>query len=199
MGTRLYGFKLTIPGSVYKPAEDTFLLAENMHLNGGEEVLEIGCGCGVLSLLAARKARRVVAVDLNSEAVKAAKANALANSLESKVEVRLGNLFEPLKPGKEKFDLIIFNPPYLPGNLKDSSIAEKAWIGGRGGREILDRFLNDAGKWLKPKGRIIFVQSSITGIKKTIRILKAQGFRAKILAEKKLFFETLYCVEAWIE
>jgi release factor glutamine methyltransferase len=191
----LYGLNLTIPRDVYKPAEDTFLLAENLRLNGREEVLEIGCGCGILSLLAARKAKRVVAVDINPSAVKATEANASANNLKEKIEARCGNLFEPLKLRKEKFDLIIFNPPYLPGETGKDYLVEAAWIGGKKGREILDKFLAGVKTWLKPDGRIIFVQSSITGLKETIRKLKTQGFRVRILAVEKLFFETLFCIE----
>ncbi len=58
-------------------------------------------------------ARRVVAVDINPAAVRCAQINALLNQLEQRIEVRRGDLFAPV--AGERFDLVLFNPPFLRG------------------------------------------------------------------------------------
>ena len=72
--------------------------------------LDVGTGCGVQALLAARHARRVVAVDLNPRALRLARINAALNGV-GHVEFREGDLFEPVEG--ERFDLIVANPPYV--------------------------------------------------------------------------------------
>ncbi len=58
---------------VYDPAEDSFLFAENFEVKEGEQVLDLGTGCGLLGILAAKKAERVVAVDFNPFAIRCCK------------------------------------------------------------------------------------------------------------------------------
>jgi len=126
---------------VYEPAEDTFLLAENMKVKESDVVLDMGTGCGILAVLAAVKAKKVVAVDINPYAIKCAKKNAEFNGVENKIEFRLGELFQPIS-SNETFDLIIFNPPYLPSAPhEERSWIEKAWAGGSSGRKVVDRFI----------------------------------------------------------
>ena len=62
--------------NVYEPAEDSFLFAENLDVKEGERVLDVGTGCGILGIIAAKKAGEVVAVDVNPYAVRCAKENA---------------------------------------------------------------------------------------------------------------------------
>ncbi|MFQ6064499.1 MAG: 16S rRNA (adenine(1518)-N(6)/adenine(1519)-N(6))-dimethyltransferase RsmA [Candidatus Bathyarchaeia archaeon] len=181
---------------VYKPAEDTFLLAENLVVGEGEVVLDMGTGCGILGILAAKKGAKVVAVDVNPYAVECARTNAKLNHVEGKVEIRLGNLYEPLKE-KEKFDVVIFNPPYLPskaGNQK--SWIERAWSGRPTGRYIIDNFIFEVSNHVKEGGRILLVQSSLSNIDETVRKLREVGFRVGIIAERKVAFERIVLVEA---
>jgi len=149
------------PG-VFKPGRLTrtsLLLAEAMRVEEGFEVLDLGCGTGILSLLAAKRgARRVVAVDVNPKALECTRLNAEANGLEDRVDPRLGSLFQPLKPG-ESFNLILFNPPYLPGRPR--SLLEAGWLDT--GETIL-RFLREAPAWLKPEGSIQMVYSTMAAL-----------------------------------
>ena len=87
------------------------------------EVLDMGTGSGVCAVIAARHARRVVAVDINAAAVRCARINALLNHVEQKIEVRHGDLFAPC--AGERFDLILFNPPFLRGPPRDDR--DRAW------------------------------------------------------------------------
>lgn len=176
--------------SVYQPAEDSYLVADNLVVRNYEEVLDVGTGCGILAILAARKAKRVVAIDIDKVAVECAKENVKRHGLEAKVEVRLGDLFNSLHPW-EKFDLIVVNPPYLP--VEDGI---KAWSGGVNGRALIDRFLGEVKCFLKPHGRILLLQSSLSGIEKTFTMLKDLKFNFKVIASKNLFFERLVLIEA---
>ena len=63
---------------VYEPAEDTFLFAENLNVKKDEWVLDLGTGCGILGVLAAKIADFVLAVDLNPIAVSFAKQNSIS-------------------------------------------------------------------------------------------------------------------------
>jgi len=190
--------KLVTPPDVYKPAEDTFLLLDNLKVRSGETVLEVGCGNGIVSLTAAQHANRVVATDINPSAVEAVKRNAKLNRLEGKVEARVGLLFKPV--AGERFDLIIFNPPYLPQEPKEKiGRLELAWSGGPTGREVSNMFIENVRTVLKEGGRVLLIQSSVSAGEKTIDHLKRKGFSVRVLGKRKLDFETLLCIEAQLK
>ncbi|MEM3736846.1 MAG: class I SAM-dependent methyltransferase [Candidatus Bathyarchaeia archaeon] len=188
--------KFLVPEDVYLPSDDSLLLAENFKVRDGEEVLEIGCGCGINALLAALRAGRVVATDINPSAAKATLWNARLNGLNGKVEVLVGDLFGPIGVG-EVFDVILFNPPYLPSTPEEGcSILEKSWQGGESGREVVDRFLEEVGDHLKKDGRIYLVQSTLSRIDETVKRLEEKGYWVRMLGETRFPFETIVCIEA---
>ena len=182
---------------VYEPAEDTFLIAE--HLKADGYVLEIGTGCGILSILTALKAKHVVATDINPHAAKCAKLNAKINGVSEKIDILVGDLFKPIRENST-FKTILFNAPYLPdgGNEEPrfKSPIDYAWSGGKGGRTVIDRFIQQAPKHLKPGGRILLVQSSLSDVEETIRKFRKQGLQARVVAERESFFETITLIEA---
>lgn len=183
--------------NVYEPAEDTFLLAEHLihNVNENDVVLDVGTGCGILAVTAAKKAKKVVATDINPFAIRCAKKNIHLNNVNEKVEVRKGNLFEPIKEN-EKFSLILFNAPYLPSEIWErTEWINKAWAGGLNGREIIDKFIHEAPKHLTEDGRILLVQSTLSNVEKTLENFRQNGLKAKIVAEKKTFFETIVLVQ----
>ncbi len=178
---------------VYVPAEDTMLLVNNLTVKKNDRVLEIGTGSGYVSLIAARDAKIVVGTDINIHAVKLAKLNAKLNNA-TNVDFVLGDLFGPIG---ERFDLVLINPPYLPRmNETSRSVIDSAWNGGRNGREVSARFLKEIEKYLSGSGRILMIQSSISDHERTLKILLAKGFEASTIAEERIFFETLYLIEA---
>jgi release factor glutamine methyltransferase len=181
---------------VYEPAEDTFLLAENLTVNENDAVLDVGTGCGILGILAAKKARKVIATDLNPHAVNCAKINAKLNNVASRMDILLGDLFQPIKRN-ERFSLILFNAPYLPSNPdEEKTWMGRAWAGGPAGRQLIDRFISEAPQYLNKNGRILLVQSSLSKIDETLRKFREAGLKARILAEKKVMFETIVLIEA---
>ncbi len=184
------GEKFRVFTDVYKPAEDTFLLAENLEINENERVLELGTGCGILSILSAKEKAEVVATDINQTTLECARGNAKIHEVEDRIDFRKGNLFETVRG--EEFDTIIFNPPYLPVHPSESSGTEleKAWDGGPDGREIIDRFLEEVEKYLKHGGRLLMLQSSLSGVEETLEKLE-EKFEVKT-KKKKFFFEEIY-------
>lgn len=156
---------------VYEPSDDTFLLAENLQVKRMSNTLEIGTGTGIIAIMAAMKARMVIATDINPHALKCTLKNIITNKAFN-VELREGDLFEPVK--NEKFDVILFNTPYLPSS-DDENIDDKldaAWNGGPDGRDVIDRFLEDVKNHLNPGGKVQLVQSSLSNVEKTLKRLK---------------------------
>jgi release factor glutamine methyltransferase len=184
---------------VYEPAEDSFLFAENLHVAVDEAVLDLGTGSGILAVLATKTAGSVVAVDVNPYAIRCAKDNAQLNSVKKKIDFLQGDLFSALNIDV-RFDLVLFNAPYLPSEEgEDTSWIGRAWAGGANGRAVVDRFIMEVATRLKPHGRVQLMQSTLTGVEETIRGFNEQGLCALVIAEQKLpFFETLTLIEAHV-
>lgn len=183
--------------NVYEPAEDSFLFAENLEVKEGDVVLDMGTGCGILGIIALEKAAKVVAVDISPYAVQCAKENAKLNGVSDKMFFVLGDLLTPIA-SKEKFDLILFNAPYLPSEaIEDDSWLERAWSGGVAGRQVIDRFISEAPKYLKRNGHIFLMQSTLSDANETLRKFEENGLKASVVAERALpFFEKIVLIKA---
>lgn len=189
-------FAFDVFESVYEPAEDSFLLAQNLQIKKDDLVLDIGTGCGIQAILTAQKVRKVLAVDVNPNAARCAVHNATLNHVADKVEVRQGNLFEPMRAG-EKFDVIIFNAPYLPSESgEERDLASRAWAGGRSGRRVIDCFIVEAPAYLKINGRVFLVQSTLSNVEESLRMFTDRGLGAEVIAERKVEFETIVIIQA---
>jgi release factor glutamine methyltransferase len=186
-----------VSDNVYEPAEDSFLFAENLVVREGDDVLDVGTGCGILGVVAAKKAGKVVAVDLNPYAVRCAKENARLNGILDKMFFVQGDLFTAIRSG-ERFDLVLFNAPYLPSeSAEEASWLGCAWSGGVAGRKVIDRFISEAPKYLKRNGRVFLMQSTLSNIDETLRKFGENGLKASVVAEQALpFFETIVLVKA---
>lgn len=190
------GYVFNISDLVYMPSDDTILLAKYLKVYPGEIILDMGTGCGVLAILAAEKARKVVGVDINPHAIICATKNVELNAVDvRKIVFRQGNLFEPISTD-EKFNLIIFNSPYLPVEETKEGWLEKAWSGGINGRGVIDRFISAAPNYLKENGRILLLQSTLSDVNKTVENLRKLKLNVRVIAEEKLEFETLVLILA---
>jgi release factor glutamine methyltransferase len=116
------------------------------------QVLDLGTGSGIGAIFAARRAARVVATDINPEAVRCAQVNALALHLDHKIRVRAGDLFQPVRG--EQFDTILFNPPFYRGQPRD--MVDSAWRS----PDVFDRFLRELPAYLCPGGFALIVLST---------------------------------------
>ncbi len=170
---QLEGLSLVVLPDVFHPglffSSKLFASALAAEPLEGRRVLEIGTGTGFLALLAARRARQTVATDITPEAVRALRINALLNRLEEQVEARHGDLFAPV--AGERFDLILFNPPYFAGHARD--LWEYAW---RDVGQTRARFVAQAADFLVPGGRILLCDSDLA-VDRMDQALAAAGYR----------------------
>jgi release factor glutamine methyltransferase len=161
---------------VYEPAEDTFLFIETLDVDACQEVLEIGAGTGIISLYCAQYGADVICTDINPHAVALIKRNILENKSQIKgsIEVRKGNLFDIIKDD-EKFDMVLFNPPYLPttpGQKQEiSQWYARSFDGGNSGLKITKRFIFQVRPYLKEQGKAIFIASSFSKKDKLTKII----------------------------
>ncbi len=160
---------------IYEPAEDSLLLKKFIKKYASGRVLDMGTGSGILALEAMKYSKHVEACDINKDAVEFAKSKG--------VRSYVSDLFSNVSG---KFDLIIFNPPYLPEDKYDK---EKDTTGGKKGNETLIRFFKDARRFLNKNGKILIVASSLTPDAE--KIIISNKFKFKILGEEKMFFEVL--------
>jgi release factor glutamine methyltransferase len=183
------GIEFQTCNNVYEPAEDTFLLGDNLMVRKSDSVLEIGTGTGIIAILASKKAKSVTAIDINKYAVECASKNAESNA--ANVDIRLGDLFEPVID--EKFDLILFNTPYLPTSKEEfvDDELEAAWNGGEDGRSVINRFIKGLPLHLNHYGRVQLVQSSLSDVEETVAMLMEIGFEVSISARERFFFEEI--------
>lgn len=192
-------FEFETEEMVYEPSDDSFLLAENLDINSGDRVLEIGTGSGIIAMYASKLAAEVVATDINFNAVELAEKNFSSNDINN-IKLLFGDLFEPIKSEFEgenqKFDVILFNTPYLPTDeceiLEDN--LNYAFDGGLDGRKVIDRFLNEVKDYLNEGGRVQLIQSSLSNVEETLLRLEELGFITEITASEKFFFEEIVLI-----
>jgi release factor glutamine methyltransferase len=177
---------ISLHPEVYEPAEDTFQLLEAIQLKSGEQVFEIGTGCGLIALECCRLGANVVCSDINPFAIELTRLNYAKNKhcLKGDFSIRKGALFSVLKKD-ELFDVIIFNPPYLPTKPYDR-VGGTGWFdvatdGGRDGLNVTKRFINGLQSHLCKNGRIYFVFSLLSDHKKLETYLSKAGLKWEVL------------------
>jgi release factor glutamine methyltransferase len=175
---------LTLPG-VFHPRPDSWMLARALRaqrLRAGSRVLDVCTGSGLLAVTAALERAQATAVDVSRRAVLCAALNARLNGV--RVRARRGDLFAAV-PG-ERFDAIVSNPPYLPGDDElPTHGPRRAWDAGRDGRAILDRICAEAPAHLAPGGILLVVHSSLSDTQATLNALEAGGLRTDIVARHR--------------
>ena len=177
---------VTLPG-VFRPPSDSWLLVDTIRekdVARGASVLDVFTGSGVLAVAAALTgACDVTAVDVSRRAALTARLNARLNRV--RVRALRGDLFAPV--AGRRFDLILANPPYVPGesDALPARGAARAWEAGRDGRALLDRFCPAVAAHLTPGGRVLMVQSSLSGERETLAALAGTGLDAEVLVRRR--------------
>ena len=189
-------FEIETDDLVYIPSDDTFLLAENLEIKEGQSVLEIGTGSGLVSMYASLLTDDVTATDINYNALELAEKNFKLNNIGT-IKLEFGDLFEPVKD--KKFDVILFNTPYLPTDSDDiiNDDLNYAFDGGLDGRKVIDRFINQVSNHLNDKGIVQIIQSSLSDNDRTLHMFDRNGFIAEIAASEKFFFEEIVLINAY--
>ncbi|MFI7675721.1 HemK2/MTQ2 family protein methyltransferase [Actinophytocola sp. NPDC049390] len=176
-----------LPG-VYRPQHDTWLLTDALADAGirpGASVLDVGCGTGALSIAAARTGpRSVTAVDVSRRAVWVARVNTALRGV--RAEVTRGDAFEQV--AGRTFDLILANPPYVPGKCGTPRGRHRAWDAGEDGREMLDRLCVNAPLLLAPAGTLLMVHSGLCDEERTLHLLRGGGLKAQVVVRADVPF-----------
>jgi release factor glutamine methyltransferase len=168
---------------VYPVSEDTLLVKRNLVEEDLEEsFLEVGVGNAEISIKAAKNGAEVTAVDIDPEAVRHARERFKEEGLEA--EIFRSNLFEQVEG---KYDLIVFNPPYLSGPEVGD---EEMWRGGETGLELAEEYLEMVSAHLKENGRAWVVLSSRADYEELV-----ERFDLVEIDREKLWFETVFLFE----
>lgn len=170
-----------IPDSIYEPADDSYLIGEQLKKFHDISVLDMGTGSGYLAEIAIENNCHVLAADINKKVVKFCKEKGI-DAIES-------DLFSNIDKNR-KFDLIVFNPPYLPQDDDEPEDSRLMTTGGKKGSEVIERFLKDAKKHLNKSGKILLLFSSLSG--PILLLFDQYKYKYEKLSEKRLFFEKLY-------
>ncbi len=166
------GDKYKVNKNVLIPRDETELLVncayELIKENIGKiDILDIGVGSGCISCALAKKLSEknieILGIDISSDAIITALENVDSLGLERKVILRKSDLFSKIRDF-EKFDLIVSNPPYIPLDLKNKLQYEVSYFEpesalfaqDKDGIEFYKKIIDNAKKYLKPKGFISF-------------------------------------------
>ena len=171
---------------IYEPAEDSFLLQKYVGKFSKGLVLDIGTGSGIQAKAAAEKADFVIGIDINQKAIDFCNKHLKS----SKILFLKSDMFSFFENKHNKFDTIIFNPPYLP---EDKKYKDAALDGGKRGYEIIEKFLKAAGKFLADDGTILLVFSSFTDKEKIDKLIKSNHLKSEELERIHISFEDIYC------
>lgn len=168
---------------MYDTAEDSFLVKKHIKDYAKGTVLDLGTGSGILAVEASRYAEKVIGVDIDQESVD------YCNYHHKGIEFRKSDLYSDVSG---KFDLIIFNPPYLPEDKDEPMDSRRATTGGKHGYEIIKDFLKQAKHHLKKDGKILLLFSSMTNIDK---VQELNDYDYKEIDRQHIFFEDLILYE----
>ncbi|MBI3013645.1 MAG: methyltransferase [Candidatus Tectomicrobia bacterium] len=193
-GIHLYLFRgliFLVPDGVQPPKQGSTLLARTVAFRPDDTVLELGTGMGLAALMAARTAGRVIATDISPECTSSTLKNAVLNGLSDKIEVRTGDLYDPVIG--LTFDKILANPPQMPVPPSRERGDPQALPdnGGTDGWAILDRIITAAPEYLKPAGCLVFTLFDFLGQEKAFAKLGRAGLNPRLLARELQWFPRL--------
>lgn len=186
-----FGLELIVHEGVFSPKHFNGyeIFTRNFPTVEGEEILEVGCGTGVTGLyLAQNGAKRVVLVDINSNAIENTRENALRNGIDN-YDVRESDIFSAIRDD-EQFDTIYWNMPFMPAseNYQFGSMLERALFDP--GYKLTEQFLQEAPTYLKDNGRVLIgwgdsENNEFGSPRRLHQLVEQYGFSIKLLVEEK--------------
>jgi release factor glutamine methyltransferase len=175
---------LVLPG-VFRPLSDTRLLANaacRQAVPEGGAILELCSGPALAGLAAARRwGAALTTVDIARRSVINARVNGWLNGVG--VTALRGDLFDAV--AGERFDLILANPPYVPGGPPPAGGPGRATDAGADGRALLDRICATVARYLRPGGTVLLVHSEVCGIDATLEAYARQGLEGDVPARER--------------
>jgi release factor glutamine methyltransferase len=154
-----------------------------------DRVLDVGAGTGIAAVAAALNGARVRAVDVNAEAVRCTRINALLNGVDDRLDVHHGDLFDAANG--DTFDVVICNPPFFRG--QPAGARELAWRSA----DFIDRFAAGLGGVLARDGRALIVFSSHADERGLIERLRDAGFDVAVDRQRGFATEVVTVHRAW--
>jgi release factor glutamine methyltransferase len=188
--------RVHVLGNTYHISEKVFnpkyyytsqFMARHINVQPDDSVLDMGTGSGIQAITAGKTASRVVAVDINPEAVQYAARNVEVNGLSNRISVLEGDLFSSI--GRDqKFSVILFTPPYMQGKTEcyfDHALFD-------GDNRLLRRFFKEAGEFITPNGYVQMVYSSIADPESVVEISRECGWRHDLIGHEKTSMEEFF-------
>jgi len=212
--------------NVYSPSDDTYLIIDyfkaqinfdcfdGIPIENINKILDLGTGTGIIAIffyliknMIPKFNPKIFASDIIKEAIDLAKYNEKLNKIEKKIEFILSDLFKEFPESlKHSFNIIVFNPPYLPSSrlIKENKTKLKidhSWDGGKKGSEVFLRFLDEVKYFMKQNNhsRIYYISSSRINLKELNKQINNKGFKRILLGKKHIFFENIYLNRLEIE
>lgn len=178
-------FTLQLTPDVFAPTRTSMAVAEALEIEAGDTVIDVGCGTGVLSFVAARLgAARVYGTDISAAAVAAATRNAGLLGLEGQTEFRSGTLFEPLDGVQA--DVVIGDVSGIPDEVAEvSGWFPGGFAGGRTGAEVPVAMLESVGSFLKPGGRLYLPTATLQDENRVLEAARRVFGRIESIMEKE--------------
>jgi protein-L-isoaspartate O-methyltransferase len=165
-------FTINVNEGVFNPTTTSRTLADALEINEGDTVIDVGCGSGVLSFVAARLgAGRVIGCDLSEEAIIAARQNAIALGLQDRTEFRVGSLFDPVRDVSA--NVIIGDVSGVPDEIgKLAGWFPDGHAGGPTGAELPSLMVESVGDCLAPGGRMYLPTGTIQNESKVLEVAR---------------------------
>ena len=191
-----WGYNVCVNKNVYDPSDDTYLVLDFISKKQGlvkeKNVLDLGCGTGIIGLSALdHGAAHVTFIDVNPYATQSTLCTLFLNNKlignNDDYEVITCNLLSCVRK-KSLYDLVIFNPPYLPVNCK-GEYYEYSWCGD--GLTPVTSFLGIVNDYLVEKGDVIFVLSSKSSVEGIVKQALNMGYELRVVGDESFFFEKI--------
>lgn len=157
------------------------------------KILEIGTGCGIISLVLAKKgiSSWIIANDISFDALLNAKNNVYNNKLDSFIDLVCCSTATCFRA--KSLDIVISNPPYLPCKIEDD--LDRMICAGEN-LELLHELISMSKFSLKKKGKLIFTISSLTPCEDLLVELNRLGFVYVRRIIGRTLIDKIYVIDA---